>query len=268
MDFASETIEMAALQQLHDAAPAELKRRLGLRNLHLGSTLVSIAGALPDSAIVLNRTCGLGVHEPATEELVDDLLAAYRDAGIGQFFVHLHPDARPSTVYDWLTAREVPPTRGWQKFERGPGDLPGYESTLRVRPVGAEHGEAFARIACDGFDLGDAARPWLALLPTCPDWHAFVAFEGDEPAGTGALFIRGTHAWLDFAATAPAFRRRGCQGALLNARIAHALDAGCTRLFTCTGVAVPGDPQHSYHNILRAGFAESYVRANHAPSGG
>ena len=29
-----------------------------------------------------------------------------------------------------------------------------------------------------------------------------------------------------------------------------------------TGEAVPGDAQHSYSNILRAGFAESYLREN------
>ena len=45
----------------------------------------------------------------------------------------------------------------------------------------------------------------------------------------------------------------------------RALDLGCKKIFTCTGVDVPGDPQHSYKNILRAGFVEEYVRDNYEP---
>ena len=35
--------------------------------------------------------------------------------------------------------------------------------------------------------------------------------------------------------------------------------------FTATGEEVPGDPQHSYANILRMGFEEGYIRENFAP---
>lgn len=48
-------------------------------------------------------------------------------------------------------------------------------------------------------------------------------------------------------------------------RIADAHDLGCRVLATATGEAVPGDPQHSYRNILRAGFELSHVRANWVP---
>ena len=72
-------------------------------------------------------------------------------------------------------------------------------------------------------------------------------------------------AGLDFGATAPAFRQQGSQSALMAARIAHAASLGCHTLMTCTGEDVPGDPQHSYSNILRAGFEPTYLRENFAP---
>jgi GNAT superfamily N-acetyltransferase len=71
--------------------------------------------------------------------------------------------------------------------------------------------------------------------------------------------------WLDWGATAPAFRRRGSQSALLRRRILDALDMGCRLILTETGEEVEGDPQHSYKNILRMGFREAYVRENYAP---
>ena len=44
-----------------------------------------------------------------------------------------------------------------------------------------------------------------------------------------------------------------------------AIELGCKRMFTETGEAVEGDPQHSYKNILKAGFTESVLRENYAP---
>jgi hypothetical protein len=93
-----------------------------------------------------------------------------------------------------------------------------------------------------------------------------MSFDGDTPAGTGALFVRDGVAWLDWGATDPAFRRRGGQQTLLARRISDALDLGCSTMITTTGKAVPGDPQHSYNNILRAGFREAFPRENWAPA--
>lgn len=71
--------------------------------------------------------------------------------------------------------------------------------------------------------------------------------------------------YLDFGATHPDFRRRGSQSAILNVRIRDALDTGCTSVVTMTGEAVPGDEQHSYRNIQKAGFTEAYLRENWIP---
>ena len=84
-------------------------------------------------------------------------------------------------------------------------------------------------------------------------------------AGAGALFVKDGLGWTDFGATAPEYRRRGSQGALLARRIDHAISLGCTSIFTCTGEDVAGDPQHSYRNILKMGFDAAYVRENYAP---
>ena len=90
-----------------------------------------------------------------------------------------------------------------------------------------------------------------------------MSFEDDNPAGVGALYVKDGFGWTDFGATAPAFRQRGSQSILMAARLKLAFDLGCKKMFTCTGVNVPGDPQHSYSNILKAGFTEEYVRENY-----
>jgi GNAT superfamily N-acetyltransferase len=265
VSYESETIERAAFEDVHEAATAELRTALGLANRTIGAALVSIAARLPPTSIYVNRTIGAGLAKPETEATVGDILAAYCKAGVGRFLVNVSPTAKPPELADWLAAAGLEKARAWQKFRRGREAVPKVATELRVAEIGAEHGEAFGRIAADAFDLGEGVVPWLARLPGRAGWHVFMSFDGDAPAGIGALFVRDGLATVEFGATAPAFRRRGSQGALMARRLERALDLGCREIFTCTGVAVPGDPQHSYRNILRMGFREDYVRDNWAP---
>ena len=261
----SEIIERAAMLDLHAAADVGDVESLGIECRETGTALVSSARGLPASAIVVNRVLGLGLAAPATRTEVDAIVAAYRDGGVEQYFVQVHPDAGPPELVAWLRDAGLQPDRGWQKFAREPVPVEVPATDLAVREIGGEYGDAFAEIVCNGFDLGDAAIPWLAKLPGRAGWHVFMAFAGDAPAGVGALFVRDGVGWTDYGATAPEFRRRGSQGAVMAARLGRALELGCREIHTCTGVAVPGDPQHSYSNILRAGFRETYVRENFAP---
>ena len=261
----AEEIERLALEDLHACATPDLRADLGIKGQVIGGGFVSVAASLPTSAIVINRAIGLGLGNPETEETVRRVVEAYTESGVARFFVQVHPEARPTTLAKMLEALGLEKARGWQKFSRGRDPVSARQTNLQVKLIDAEHSAASAKIACDGFDLGDKAQPWLALLPTCDRWHVFMAFDEGQPAGTGALFIDGDTAWTDFGATATAFRQRGAQSALLAARIQFALDNGCAQIFTCTGEDVPGDPQHSYSNIMRCGFKETYVRANYAP---
>lgn len=262
---AAEEIESLALQDLHACVTPELRAELGIKGEQIGGGFVSVASSLPASAIVINRTIGLGLSAPETEATVRRVVEEYTEPGVTRFFVHLCPESQPTSLAGMLEARGLQKARGWQKFSRGRDPVPSPRTDLRVKLIDVQHAASSAKIVCDGFDLGDEAQPWLALLPTRERWRVFVAFDGDQAAGTGALFIDGDTAWTDFGATAPAFRKRGAQSALLAARVQFALDNGCKQIFTCTGEDVPGDPQHSYANIMRCGFKETYLRANYAP---
>jgi hypothetical protein len=262
----SETIERAAMEDLHDAADQADIREIGLMSLTVNSSFISVARNLPDSAIVINRILGLGLSSPASQEEVKTIVSTYRENGVAQYFTQLHPDACPTEVSEWMRDEGLKPDRGWQKFSRDPVKVEDRQTNLTVREIGAEYGPAFGEIICDAFDLGDKAIPWLAKLPGRENWHIFMSFDGDKPAGVGALFVKNGFGWTDYGATSPEFRCRGSQGAVMAARLNLAIELGCQKIFCCTGVSVPGDPQHSYSNILKAGFKEEYVRENYVPS--
>lgn len=266
MTYLSEQLERSALQAVHALADDDLRRDLQLELAPLADGVASLAAGLPASAIVINRALGIGLGRPVETQDVVSLAELYAAKGVSRFFLQVHPDARSEALTAGCAAAGLERARGWQKFVRGRDEaIPQIATDLRVREIGPEHGSDFARIVCDAFDLGDAAVPWLARLPGRNGWHAFMAFDGDRPAGAGALFMRGGAAWTDFGATAPAYRGRGAQGASLAFRVRFALERGCDSIHTCTGEEVEGDPQHSYSNIKRCGFRESYVRENYAP---
>ncbi len=267
MRHEAETIERAAEEALHDVADADLRARLGLASVPVAGGVALIAAALPPTAVVANRVLGLGLDLPLSEAAIEEVSSLYREAGVERYFVQLLTPSLDAELVAMLHAAGLERARGWQKFTRNAASPPPPVATrgLEIREIDEADGIAFAEIVCAAFDLGDAAVPWLAGLPRHPDWRAFMAFEGTTPAGAGALFVQGDAGWTDWGATAPAFRRRGVQRALLAERIRAAAEAGCRRLHTCTGEAVPGDPQHSYNNILRCGFEETYVRENWAP---
>jgi hypothetical protein len=262
----AEAIERAALSAQHACAGDDIRAALGLGLVAVGDGVASIAPALPASAVTENRVLGLGSAAPVQPADVVRAVALYREAGVARFFLHLAPDARTAEVTAALQTAGLEPARRWRKFARRlDTPLPALPQGPTVREIGAARAERFAAIVCAGFDLGDVAIPWFARLPGRAGWRAFMAFDGETPLGVGALFVRGDVAWTDFGATDPAQRGRGAQYANLVHRLHVARSLGCTRAYTCTGEAVPGDPQHSYRNILRAGFAEAALRENWAP---
>ncbi len=243
-------VERAALHSLHAAATPDIAARLGLRWIEIGGGAASVAAALPPSAIVVNRALGL---DP---EGARQAVKAYGVAGVARFFLNGADPDLPG----------IGQVRGWQKFSRTlDGPMPVSRADLAVRELGPDDGAEFAAIVCAAFDVGEAAEPWLARLPGRPGWRIFGAVIDGRIAGVGALFHADGAGWTDWGATRPAFRGRGVQQSLLARRVRAARAMGLSSLHTCTGEAVPGDPQHSYANILRAGFAETALRPNWAP---
>lgn len=257
-----ERLEQRVLRELHEAADAPLRRSLGLAAHEVDGAFVSVASR--DPSILLNRVLGIGQEQTATRKTVQAIMETYRAAGAKRWFVQPAPGARPAELTGWLREAGLSPQRRWMKFARD-GIPPEREPDADIRPVEGATASDFGRIVAAGFGLTAEAGPLLARLAGRPGWYPFIAFVDDRPAAAAALFVHDGLGWCDWAATSEAFRDRGLQSALLAHRIRVAADRGCREIYCTTGEEVPGDPQHSYHNILRAGFRELYLRDNYAP---
>jgi hypothetical protein len=172
----AESVERAALADLHIAASPDLREDLGLELEEIGGALVSIARYQP--TILVNRTVGLGLARPATRKGVAAAVDRYRGAGLGRYFLQIDPAATPEELPEWLEDAGLEPYhRAWAKFKRGAEPAPAARSDLEVREIGAEHAIDFGRIAAAGFELDDAWVPVLAGLVGRAGWHIFMSFD-------------------------------------------------------------------------------------------
>ena len=214
----------------------------------------------PGSPMV-NRLVGLGEESAATEVLLDEGIAALDGT---TFYVARSPAAEPPELEGWLRARGLGPGWGWMQFTR-PGSEPPPETrgSVRIATVADDaSARAFGSIVRRGYGLPEAAEPFLAGAARADGWTAFLALDGDVPAGAAAVWVGDGAAYLGFAATLPEHRGKGAQATLLAARLDLARARGCEVVVTETGERRDDLPSNSYRNILRAGFREEHVVEN------
>ncbi|MFB9449186.1 GNAT family N-acetyltransferase [Dactylosporangium vinaceum] len=138
---------------------------------------------------------------------------------------------------------------------------------VQVRPSGDDEFDVWLEVILDAVAHPDTeGLPWLDDFPrqvvadaerdiAATGARRYLALVHGVPAGGASMGIRDGIASFS-AGTAPAFRRRGVQSALLAARLADAAADGCELAVVTTQ---PGSP--SQRNVQRRGFELLYTRA-------
>jgi hypothetical protein len=263
----AERIELEAIEDFCAAPEPSVRKRLGISCERIGGALIALLPSVPDPTF--NRVIGAGVHSPVRPEHLDRLLGHFAQASVERYFFHVCPSADPPELPSWLAERGLRPCpRAWAKFRWSGGGLPTPLPGMRVEAIGAEHATSFAQIVLTAFGMPAPLEPLLAALPGRERWRTYLCFDGKVPFAAGALFVNDAVGWLGFGATLPSHRGRGGQSAILAQRVRDALALGCRMVVTETGEEATGQPQHSFHNIVRAGFRPYYSRENFAPASG
>ncbi len=262
---ATELGEARFMHEMFVRADDRSRTELGMSQHRVGAGQVTVMANDPTGGY-WSRAIGLGVLEPLTQRVVDEVLSFARDHGAGSVVFQVAPGASPSTWPDLLAANGAEPSGTWVKCAGLPGERADVATDLRVDVLGPEQGEDFARVMCTGFEMPlDSALPgWFARMPGWGDagFTAYGAWDGDDLVATASLFVQDGTATLSGAATLPEHRGRGGQGALMVRRIRDATERGCSWVTAETGAETPEDPNPSLHNMRRMGLVELYERRN------
>lgn len=217
----------------------------------------------PDSP--LTKVVGLGFGGVPTDAELDEIERDYARRG-APVQVELSNLADPR-IGALLTGR------GYRlvSFENVLGTRPATEPGVpgvRVDKARADELQAWIDVVVDGFAHPDAEGvpsheefPRDVLAAAVRDMVAagavtYLARCQDTIAGGASMRLTDGVAQLTGAATAPAFRRRGVQSALLSARLSDAHAAGADIAVVTTS---PGS--RSQQNVQRKGFQLLYTRA-------
>jgi GNAT superfamily N-acetyltransferase len=253
----AEDVEMAAWRDFYAAAPAEVAVELGVRAIDLADGLALVA---PGARTTLyNRVLGIGTRHPVDDRTLQEIRDVYA-SGPRSYVIHLAPPAARQPL-EWWAERGFHRRRDVAKLVRDvDAPAPEVHTELRIELVGAEYAQTVAEIVHAVWPDPPSSNGWLAAMVGRPRWSHYLAYDGDQPIATGAMFIDGAVGWEGWDVTLPEHRGRGTQTAILARRVEDAAALGCRRLTGDTSQDLPSAPNPSYRNVIRNGFTLDYLR--------
>lgn len=209
----------------------------------------------------LTQTFGLGIDGPVSDDVMRRIESFFRERG-AEVSHEVSPLADVA-VLPLLNARGYRPIELSSVLVRPVAldvkPLPSNQSRVMTRVARPDEAELWAETAAAGWSESPEAAAFVRQLGTvmmssrCTT--SFFAEIDGQPVATGGLNIHGGVALFAGASTVPAFRNRGAQNALLEARLRHAAERGCDLAMM---VALPGSS--SQKNAERVGFRVAYTR--------
>lgn len=189
------------------------------------------------------------------EGLIDEILAWYRGAGLSCAF-EIVPHQSNDELLKALAARGYYQSGFRTKLYGVPESNQSSTASIVVREQ--DEPKLFLDVAVGtGFVRGDQDFWKEYTRAQFSESRRYVAFVDGEPAAHAVMQVAEGTAMLSFGATLEKYRGRGCQAALLSARLADAAKAGCDLAIV---QANPGSV--SQRNIERAGMRVAFTRAS------
>jgi hypothetical protein len=205
-----------------------------------------------------NQVLGLGLAAPATEALLDTILASHRDAHI-PFLVALSPHAQPPQLPQWLSHRKLVQHHWLAQCYRAVEPIPAPATPFDIQRIDAADAMRFVQIAAIGLPL--SLHTWIAALVGRAGWQHYLAFRDGIAVAGAAIFIQNGVGYLTWVGTQPASRGQGAQTALIAHRLHEAGVYNCRAVVAETFEATRDQPGVSCRNLVRAGFRVAYYKA-------
>jgi ribosomal protein S18 acetylase RimI-like enzyme len=216
-----------------------------------GDVVAAATPSRPDLDF-MNRIHGLAFADPA---VLVEVLSFYGSLGLRPW-VELPPGAEE--VAARLAEAGTRPV-GSLTVLFGTADARPSPPNVGIRRVGGADARRFADLLLAGHGVSSAARvvdaPGIAAAGSRNDIAFYIAAIDGQEAGAGVLALHDGVGYLANASTLPAFRRRGCQTALVARRIADSVGLGCDLVASLTSFG-----SASQRTLERAGLRIAYTR--------
>lgn len=213
-----------------------------------------------------NLAVGMGLDGPVPDRVMDDLIDWFVPHGV-EPRLELCPFADPTLItglakrsfvlrgFENVFFRTLDPTDTIRPLAAHPPEV----SIVRVDQADDRRIMEWARTVSSGFAMGreptEAEVELTAAMARHPRSVTFAALCDDRVVGGGSIEIFGTIGTLFALSTAPEYRRKGIQQAIIAARLNHAASVGVkvATISSRPGVATE-------RNARRMGFQVGYTK--------
>ena len=168
---------------------------------------------------------GCGTTVSRTDLL--NILDVFRQSGTERFFFWLSPNPQEEEIVEWLRDNRLKPFGGtrYPTLIRPVEKVASFQTHLDVCRVSGHEVENYKDAILRIFD------PWPCTFflesVDQPGFDHFLAYDAGTPVSAAILAHHGDFAYLGWAGTAEAHRRKGGQNALIRARLNRAAELGC-----------------------------------------
>lgn len=219
----------------------------------LGACVATRIPALGDWA-PYNKARGFDLND---RDVLADIVSFYDDAGIRPAVEVCEPDTSEQLDGLLRDASFSPAASGVTLHIAPERSLEDEVDGLDIHEVKRTDHDRYLALMLAAYELPTGAvalRRMFAREHATPGLRCYLAVIDGEPAAAGALYTDAGTGLFAGAATLPAFRRRGCQSALIARRLTDA--AADTDLVAVTAAAGTA----SHENLERHGFATAHHR--------
>jgi len=262
-----ENCEVNAWLDMYAAIPADFAHQFQPEIIRVQNIVLTRCKAIP--FVHFNCVMNLGMLAPATESQIDDVLAAYHDAGVqNPVFFHI-PHSQPSTLPEWYKSRGLHLRGGWERIYRNNTALMNEASTIRagfqVEKVTQATGSEWATYLDTIYGL--PTTPWLLSLVARPGWHHYLLRRGAEIAAVRSMYVHHDGmAWLGVEAPIPGIMAPSydLDIQLCRAMVKDGIDLGAH--YFVADIEAPTSEMNTpaYRNFEALGFKRPYFRSHYS----
>ena len=235
-------------------APEEIVESTGLRvqNIRNGAWAVTMP---KQEHYPINGPVGVGIFEPASEPLIDELMRFYREVD-REFGIGITPTTLPLDLATWLIQRGFTISRRIPLLYRSVSQPSVPSATLpdglRIEQVGRDQAELW-RDTFGSMWVWYLAV-WQAALIGQPGRFHYLVLDEKTPVAVSQMSTIDGVGFLHFSAVRKEYQGRGIQRALIAQRIEDAAKGGCEWVTSTADEDTPQEPGYSFRNLFACGF--------------
>lgn len=257
-----ETADINAWINMFENAPADYAEEFGLEIKQIDNIVLFLCRKIPFPHF--NSINNLGLAKPATEDVLNEVLAAFRDANCPKIYLHYNPFLQPDNLPEMLTTNGLQVRSSWERIYRDNSPHDFLPDRKNIKKVTSETAFDWANFVSDIYGLPTVL--WLESLVGIDGWHHYIETTEGKITAARTLFIgKDGLAWSGIDAPVPGLMipTYDSDFRLCQVMVEDALQLGAKLIVMDIEKPSPEMNTTPYQNFASIGFKRAYLRENY-----